>query len=73
MKNPWLKRNPFLSMWLSGVNSAVGTARSRVSAEAARQAAHMQTAATKQVVDFWTTLLTPPPRAKPTRRRRRRA
>ena len=28
MANPWLKKNPFMSMWLSGANAAVGRARS---------------------------------------------
>ena len=37
MKNPWLKKNPFLSMWLSGANTIVGSARGRMTAEANRQ------------------------------------
>jgi hypothetical protein len=58
VKNPWTKKNPFMSMWLSGANKVVGSARGRASA-----------AAKKQVVDFWTTALTPP---KPKKRRTRR-
>jgi hypothetical protein len=27
MKNPWLKKNPFLSMWISAANRASVTAR----------------------------------------------
>lgn len=27
MKNPWLKKNPFMSMWLSGANRIAGTVR----------------------------------------------
>jgi len=34
MKNPWLKKNPFLSMWLSGANSVASHARSQAAAEA---------------------------------------
>ena len=36
MKNPWLKKNPFMSMWLSGANAITGKARS---AEATRKVA----------------------------------
>ncbi|WP_316157752.1 hypothetical protein [Cupriavidus sp. BIC8F] len=34
MKNPWLKKNPMLSMWLSGANGVIGAARERAMAEA---------------------------------------
>ena len=37
MANPWLKKNPFMSMWLSGANSVANTARVRIAAEAKRQ------------------------------------
>jgi hypothetical protein len=29
MTNPWIKKNPFLSMWLSGVNAVGSAARSQ--------------------------------------------
>jgi hypothetical protein len=58
VKNPWTKKNPFMSMWLSGANRVVGSARGQVKA-----------AAKRQVVDFWTSALTPP---KPKKRRTRR-
>jgi len=58
MKNPWTKKNPFMSMWLSGANRVAGSARGQASAAAKRQA-----------VDFWTTALTPP---KPKKRKSRR-
>ena len=54
MKNPWLKKNPFMSMWMSGANALFGAARSRATAEARRQAATMMTEMTKAAVDFWT-------------------
>jgi hypothetical protein len=44
--NPWMKKNPFMSTWLSGANAAVG--RSRVHATAQAKAA-----LTKQVAQFW--------------------
>ena len=51
MKNPWGKKNPFLSMWLSGANAVAGAARSRVTAEAKRQTAVAITRGTKQMSD----------------------
>ena len=27
MKNPWLKKNPLMSLWLSGANKVAGAAR----------------------------------------------
>ena len=50
MANPWLKKNPLMSMWLSAANAAAGRARSAASAEAGKQ----QAALTKQTVRFWT-------------------
>lgn len=53
MKNPWTKKNPFLSMWLSGANAVAGAARSRATAEARRQAATMMTQGSRQVAELW--------------------
>lgn len=53
MKNPWTKKNPLLSMWLSGANAVAGSARSRALAEGKRQAATAMTKATKQMMNFW--------------------
>jgi hypothetical protein len=69
MKNPWTKKNPFLSMWLSGANAVAGSARARTSAEIKRQASTATRRSQKQVTDFWTAALTPP---KATRRKKRR-
>jgi hypothetical protein len=69
MKNPWTKKNPFLSMWLSGANAIAGSARSRAIAESRRQTSAMMTKGTKQMTDFWTgALLAPPPKRKKKRR-----
>ena len=54
MKNPWTKKNPLMSIWLSGANAVAGSARSRAIAEGKRQAATMVTQGTKQIIDFWT-------------------
>lgn len=70
MKNPWLKKNPLLSMWLSAANAVAGPARSRATAEAKRQARTAMTNGTKQVTDFWTAALTPPA---PKKKRKRRS
>jgi hypothetical protein len=37
MTNPWLKKNPFMSMWLSAANRAAGAWRGQAMAEAKRQ------------------------------------
>jgi hypothetical protein len=42
MSNPWLKSNPFMSMWLSGAKSVAGCARGRISAEAKRQSTEVE-------------------------------
>ena len=44
MANPWTKKNPLLSMWLSGANALAGKARSAGMTEMKRQ----QTSSTKQ-------------------------
>ena len=44
MANPWTKKNPFLSMWLSGLNAILGAARGQTMAAAKRQASTVATA-----------------------------
>lgn len=60
MKNPWMKKNPLLSMWLSAANAAVGTARGTADVTMRRAA--------KQLTSAWTDAFLPP---KPRRRRRK--
>lgn len=62
MKNPWTKKNPFLSMWLSGANAVAGTARSRATAEARRQTATMMTQGSRQMAELWGEALGVPPK-----------
>ena len=50
MANPWLKKNPLMSMWLSSANAAAGRPRSIASAETRKRQAEL----TKQTVRFWT-------------------
>jgi hypothetical protein len=47
--NPWTKKNPLLSMWLSGANALAGKVRSAGAAEAKRQ----QTSLAKQTARLW--------------------
>ncbi len=68
MKNPWLKKNPFMSMWLSGANSIAGSARGRAIAASKRQASTMMTRGANEVVRFWTGALTAPTPKKKKRR-----
>lgn len=69
MKNPWLKKNPLLSIWLSGANAVAGSVRGRAQAEARRQARRAVDAGWKQAADFWTGAWIAPP---PKRRKKRR-
>ena len=68
MANPWTKKNPFMSMWLSSVNSAMGSARAQATAETKRQVAAAQADAAKQIVDFWSGKAAMPAAKKKTRR-----
>jgi hypothetical protein len=49
MANPWSKKNPFMSMWLSSANAVAGRGRSLASAEISKQ----QTALIRQTARFW--------------------
>ena len=57
MNNPWLMKNPFMSMWLSGANKVAGAARGLATAAVKREATQASKFAvakgTKQVLDFW--------------------
>ena len=64
MTNPWLKKNPWLSMWLSGANAALGSTRGHATAEAKRQAGAMTSNAVSQGMRFWASVMAPPKRKK---------
>lgn len=53
MSNPWTKKNPMLSIWLSAANSVSGTARARTAAAAKRQGATAQAQAVRGMLEFW--------------------
>jgi len=77
MTNRWLKKNPFMSLWLSGANTVAGSMRGHAAAQARRQAAAAKrqaatamTNATRDILNLWTGALTPSPPAKRKKKRR---
>lgn len=54
VNNPWTKKNPFMSMWLSTANKMMGSARSQAGAAAKRELALTQAQAAEQAIGFWT-------------------
>ncbi len=71
MSNPWLKKNPFMSLWLSGANSVAGSMRGHAAGQAKRQATTAMTNATKTIFDAWAGALTPSAPAMKRKKRRR--
>ena len=69
MSNPWLKKNPFMSMWLSGANSVANSARARIAAEAKRQTTTAVNKASRDMFTIWTDAMTGAPAAKRKRKR----
>ena len=53
MSNPWLKKNPFMSIWLSGAHSIANAARGRIAAEAKRQSSAAITKAASDIFGSW--------------------
>lgn len=64
MANSRIKKNPFLSMFLSSANAAAGRARGLLTQQAKRN----QTTAVKQAARSWVELWTPTSGAKRKRR-----
>jgi hypothetical protein len=69
MSNPWLKKNPFMSMWLSGANSLANAARSQMAGHMKRQSTAALNKASRDIFNFWTGQLITP--VKPARRKKR--
>jgi hypothetical protein len=67
MSNPWLKKNPFMSMWLSGANQVANTARGKITAETKRQSTAAVTKATNDMLDAWSGATTGAPKRKKSR------
>lgn len=70
MKNPWTKKNPLMSLWLSGANRIGNTARVRATAAVRRQTATLASDATKQVIASWTAAPAPKKPAAKARKKR---
>jgi hypothetical protein len=51
--NPWGKKNPFLSMWLSGANAVFGATQNQMRAAATRHANRAVKEGTEQLLAFW--------------------
>ena len=67
--NPWGKKNPFLSMWLSGANAVLGATRHEAAAAMHRHANAALREGSRQMLAFWG--LAAPVRKRPVKRRRR--
>lgn len=57
MSNPFLKKNPFLSLWLSGANTVLAASRAQWEAVAKQQQSAMMREANKAATEFWTEAL----------------
>ena len=69
MTNPWLRQNPFMSLWLSAFNTTANTVRGHATQQMKRQAAAATAQATQAWVDAWLGAAAKP---KPRRRRKKR-
>ena len=68
MTNPWTKKNPLMSMWLSAANKAAGSARAQGAAAVKREVASSQADVAQQILAFWAGSKPPARRAKTKRR-----
>lgn len=68
MSNPWTKKNPLMSVWMSAANRVAGSARAQVTAAAKRESAAVQADIGKQMLQFWTGGAAKLPAKKRTRR-----
>jgi len=71
MGRPWTRKNPLLSIFLSGANAWTGAARGMWVAEARRQQAIAMKEGARQAAAYWTAALPsqPPSRKKPRKHR----
>jgi hypothetical protein len=56
------RKNPFMSLWLSGANKVAGHARVRILAEARRQQSDMAREIGRAMASFWAAPLGPRPK-----------
>lgn len=60
MKSPWTKKNPLLSMYMSGANAMAGALRSHATAIARRQASAVMAESVRQATGFWSGVFNAP-------------
>ena len=53
MSNPWLKKNPFMSMWLSAANRLAGFLSRQAPAQAKRPLNEAVSEVTRQILKIW--------------------
>lgn len=53
MPNPWLKKNPLMSLWLSTANRMTGSMRAQAAAQVKRQVSGAFTEATRDNLKLW--------------------
>jgi hypothetical protein len=70
--NPWLKKNPFMSMWLSGANTIANAARGQVAAAARRQSRAAVDKASQDMRSLWLGASTPGAPAARAKRRKKK-
>lgn len=68
MSNPWLKKNPFMSVWLSTANRMAGSLRGQATAQIKRQLNVAVTEAIRENLKLGSDAVKPA--AAPARRRR---
>lgn len=68
MANPWLKKNPWMSLWMSAANRVAGSVRGQAAAQAKQQVRAAVTEATHENLKLWSAAASPPT-AKKTRKR----
>jgi len=71
MRNPWLKKNPYMSMWLSAANQMAGAMYGQGAAQAKRQFNSAVTKATNENIKLMSEAMTPGLPGKQPRRKRR--
>jgi len=72
MTNPWLKKNPFMSLWLSGANTVANSMRGHAAAQVKRQATAATAKARRSILSLWTGALEPFPSVKRKRKKKSR-
>ena len=70
MSNPWLKKNPLMSMWLSAANRVAGAVRGQATAQAKPQVNAAVAQATRENVKRWSATAAPPAAKKTAKRKR---